>query len=315
MPIWAWRSDPSRSPSGGVGDPVASAVPAPHARAAGVRRRGAWLGGTRTVRGGRQRASPLTTGSPAVSATRLPAGQIQLADVRPARRSLASLAGRGGFWAVLANITMRFASVAVTAILARLLSKEDFGVFAVALAVYLIVASLAELGMGSAVARSPIEPADIAPTVATISILVSRGLRVAMAAFAPQLASAARAARRGRTHPDPLDLPGADRRLRGPRRAAGPRVPAGPDLPGHRRRVPGREPAPDRPRAQRWRRHGLRVVTGRRSAGHRPGVRASARRGGTDRAGDGALSVPCCASASRCRSPTWSTGRCSTPTI
>ena len=104
--------------------------------------------------------------------------------------SPASQASRGVLWAVLSNITMRFASVAVTAVLARLLSKEDFGVFAVALAVYLVVSSLAELGMGSAVARSPMEPADIAPTVSTISILVSGATGIAMAVSAPLLASA-----------------------------------------------------------------------------------------------------------------------------
>lgn len=108
----------------------------------------------------------------------------------PTERSLASQASRGVLWAVLANITMRFASVAVTAVLARLLSKEDFGVFAVALAVYLVVSSLAELGMGSAVARSPMEPADIAPTVSTISIMVSGASGIAMAVSAPLLASA-----------------------------------------------------------------------------------------------------------------------------
>ncbi len=104
--------------------------------------------------------------------------------------SLASQVGRGTMWAVLANLTMRFASVAITAILARLLSKEDFGIFAVALAVYLVVASLAELGMASAIARSPIEPEDIAPTVSSISIMVSGGIAAAMAIFAPLLASA-----------------------------------------------------------------------------------------------------------------------------
>ena len=53
-----------------------------------------------------------------------------------------------------------------------------------------MVASLAELGMASAIARSPMEPDDIAPTIASISILVSAGLGGAMAAFAPMLALA-----------------------------------------------------------------------------------------------------------------------------
>ena len=106
----------------------------------------------------------------------------------PSEPSLARLAGRGAIWAVLANITMRLASVAVTAVLARLLSKEDFGVFAVALAVYLVVASLAELGMASAIARSPVEPEDIAPTVASISMVVSGVIGIGMAVGAPAIA-------------------------------------------------------------------------------------------------------------------------------
>lgn len=97
--------------------------------------------------------------------------------------------GRGVAWATATNVMMRFASVAVTAVLARLLSKDDFGTFAVALAVYLVVSSLAELGMGSAVARSTEEPDDIAPTVATISVGFGAVLSVAMALGATQLAS------------------------------------------------------------------------------------------------------------------------------
>lgn len=102
--------------------------------------------------------------------------------------SLGKQVGRGAAWSVASNITMRFASIAITALLARLLSKEDFGVFAIALAVYLVVASLAELGMGSAIARSAHEPEDIAPTVASISILASVGLSMGMYFGAPALA-------------------------------------------------------------------------------------------------------------------------------
>ena len=123
-------------------------------------------------------------------ATRATAAVAEATEPKPAEPSIAGLAGRGAMWAVLASITMRFASVGITAVLARILSKEDFGVFAVALAVFLVVSSLAELGMGSAIARSPMEPEDIAPTVASISILVSGSLSLIMAAGAPLLASA-----------------------------------------------------------------------------------------------------------------------------
>lgn len=103
-------------------------------------------------------------------------------------RALEGLVRRGAVWATASNLVMRFASIAVTVLLARLLSPEDFGTFAVALAVFLIVASLAELGMGSAVARSAEEPEGIAPTVVSISIAVSAGLAVLMFVGAGPLA-------------------------------------------------------------------------------------------------------------------------------
>ena len=61
-------------------------------------------------------------------------------DASEPEGSLGRSVGRGAVWSVASNLTMRFASIAITAILARLLSKEDFGVFAIALAVYLVVA-------------------------------------------------------------------------------------------------------------------------------------------------------------------------------
>lgn len=129
----------------------------------------------------------MTDGPRPVVEPRPPAGDEVSPDGEP---SLARSVRHGAVWALAANIVMRFASVAVTAILARLLSKEDFGIFAVALAVYLVVASLAELGMASAVARSPMEPEEIAPTISSISILASVGIAVAMAVGAPLIASA-----------------------------------------------------------------------------------------------------------------------------
>ena len=54
--------------------------------------------------------------------------------------------------------------------------------------------SLAELGMASAVARSVLEPDDIAGTVTSISLIVSTGLAILMALSAGpwQLCSACR---------------------------------------------------------------------------------------------------------------------------
>lgn len=103
--------------------------------------------------------------------------------------SLARRAGTGAVWAAAGNIVVRVAGIAVTAAIARILSPADFGVFAVALAVHVVVGSLAELGMGSAVARSAHEPDDIAPTVTTLSIVVSLLLGAVMVASADHVAT------------------------------------------------------------------------------------------------------------------------------
>jgi len=123
-------------------------------------------------------------------ATELEPLDTEAPEVPETDQALGRKVGRGAVWAAASNLVLRFASIAVTALLARLLTKQDFGVFVVALAVFLVVTSLAELGMGSAIARSAMEPEDIAPTVATISIMVSGVLAALMALTAPQLAGA-----------------------------------------------------------------------------------------------------------------------------
>lgn len=96
----------------------------------------------------------------------------------------------GAAWTVASTMLLRVGNIAIMALIARVLAPAEFGVFAVALAVHVVVSSLAELGMGSAIAKAPEEPADIAPTVTALAIMISGTLAVAMAAFAGPLASA-----------------------------------------------------------------------------------------------------------------------------
>lgn len=91
-------------------------------------------------------------------------------------------------WAAASNIVLRLAGIAVTAVVARILSPDDFGVYAVALAVHVVVTSMAELGMASAIARSALEPEEIAGTVVSISIGVSLLLAALMATGAHLIA-------------------------------------------------------------------------------------------------------------------------------
>ena len=83
---------------------------------------------------------------------------------------------------------MRFANIALMAIVARLVVPADLGLFTIAMTVHAMVMTVAELGVASAVARHDLDLDEIAPTVTTISIATSFSLATLMFVFAEQLA-------------------------------------------------------------------------------------------------------------------------------
>src|SRR6202140_2498404 len=105
-------------------------------------------------------------------------------------RSLSASVRRGALWVVASSLLLRSANVLLTAVVARILSPHDFGVFAVALTTYAIVSSIGELGVSSCLIRADLDIDSLAPTVATISVLSSVILAGAMAAFASPIATA-----------------------------------------------------------------------------------------------------------------------------
>jgi lipopolysaccharide exporter len=105
-------------------------------------------------------------------------------------RSLSANVRRGALWVVASNLLLRVANVLLTAIIAHILSPHDFGVFAVALTTYLIVGSIAELGVSSCLIRADLDIDSLAPTVATIALVSSAILAGAMVAFARPIAVA-----------------------------------------------------------------------------------------------------------------------------
>src|SRR5215831_10767946 len=111
----------------------------------------------------------------------------RVSDSEPAgsdSRSLSASVRRGALWVVASNVLLRFANVAITAIVAHILSPHDFGVFAVALTAYAIVSSIGELGVSACLIRADLDIDRLAPTVATVSVLSSAILAGVMAAFA-----------------------------------------------------------------------------------------------------------------------------------
>ena len=73
---------------------------------------------------------------------------------------------------------------------AHILSPRDFGVFAVALTAYVIVSSIAELGVSSCLIRADLDIDELAPTVAFVSVLSSAIIASAMVAFAGPIGAA-----------------------------------------------------------------------------------------------------------------------------
>ncbi|GAA1954043.1 oligosaccharide flippase family protein [Microbacterium deminutum] len=88
--------------------------------------------------------------------------------------SLAGRAAKAAAWSGLSTIALRFGSFAVGIVLARVLSPDQFGVYAVALAVQSILMAVADLGLSADLIRSD-DYERKAPTVATLG-LVSGGL-------------------------------------------------------------------------------------------------------------------------------------------
>ena len=107
--------------------------------------------------------------------------------------SLRAKAARGAAWSGLSTIVLRLGSLVVGIIMARLLTPEQFGVYAVALTVQSILITVADLGLSADLIRTD-RPERIAPTVATLGLtsgaLMTVATMVSSTALAGLLGSA-----------------------------------------------------------------------------------------------------------------------------
>ncbi|NGN93034.1 oligosaccharide flippase family protein [Nocardioides sp. KC13] len=102
---------------------------------------------------------------------------------------VAGRVSRGLGWGLGGTIAMRVGSVLFGILVARLVAPEEFGVYAVALTVWTILSTLADLGLGADLVRAAdMEPR--APTVASIGLGVSVSLGVTMVLAAEPIALA-----------------------------------------------------------------------------------------------------------------------------
>lgn len=102
---------------------------------------------------------------------------------------LAGAVRRGLGWSALSNLVLRAGSLSVGIVLARLLSPEEFGAYAVALTVQTVLMTLADLGLSADLVRSE-DPERRAPTVATLGLVSGLVLAALMALLAGPLATA-----------------------------------------------------------------------------------------------------------------------------
>lgn len=96
---------------------------------------------------------------------------------------------RGAIWSGAGAILLRIANLAIMVAAARILIPHDFGVFAVAITVHMVVASLSELGVASVLMRAETDPDEVASTIAAIAIASGIVLGGAMAVFAEPIAT------------------------------------------------------------------------------------------------------------------------------
>lgn len=112
----------------------------------------------------------------------------QSADT-PVEQATAEQLRRGALWGTARSVLLRAAGMLTTIAVVRVVSPEQFGIWAVALSVHAIVVNSAELGVTALLIRRDSPAAAYAPTARTLAMLSSATFAVAMAAAAPALAA------------------------------------------------------------------------------------------------------------------------------
>ncbi|MCU1569011.1 MAG: Polysaccharide biosynthesis family protein [Pseudarthrobacter sp.] len=106
------------------------------------------------------------------------------------REGLGRRALHGAMWSAVNTMVMKVANIAIMVVVVRLVTPEDFGVFAVALVVHAVVSSVGELGLSSCISRRDLDPDKVAPTVSLLALVSSLILAVLMALTAEPIATA-----------------------------------------------------------------------------------------------------------------------------
>lgn len=105
-------------------------------------------------------------------------------------RSFSGNVRRGTFWNIASTLVLRFSSVGVTAVVARILSPRDFGVFAVATTALTIVTAIGEFGVTTCLTRADLDADSLAPTLWSASLATSFLSAAVLEHFAVPIATA-----------------------------------------------------------------------------------------------------------------------------
>ncbi|WP_282580261.1 lipopolysaccharide biosynthesis protein [Nocardioides sp. InS609-2] len=97
---------------------------------------------------------------------------------------------RSTAWSTGGALTIRMASLLTGIVAARLLTPNEFGLFAVALVVFTFMGNFADMGIGAAVVRARDDIDRIASTAVTFALINFTGLGVVLALLAPFIARA-----------------------------------------------------------------------------------------------------------------------------
>jgi lipopolysaccharide exporter len=95
----------------------------------------------------------------------------------------------GAAWSMGGTILFKIIGITTTAIVARILTRQDFGLFAVATTVYTIVSAFGGSGLTTSLTRADLQLSDIAPTMWTFSLGTNLLVAGALVFFAQPIAS------------------------------------------------------------------------------------------------------------------------------
>ena len=96
----------------------------------------------------------------------------------------------GAIWSAANSLGMKVGNIAIMVVVVRLVTPAEFGVFAAALTIAVILGSFADWGVSSFLIRSEADLEEVAPTVAFIAIASGAVLSTATFVAAPLLADA-----------------------------------------------------------------------------------------------------------------------------